>query len=219
MLESFSKSEALRKDRPKFSGVKSVSQSIEDLFLQNLNYELDYGELLDRCVKSGEFEEIIIAIRNIISDIADTKKAEWSKTRFETITKILEVNPHTAEGAVLIAECCNYAAKILNNNFYKIKPYAIVAAWQMGAQFGFGEDEAYYLYTETTGTASFHDPSNEIRTIVTKILKKDIPVWKHKWSGIERQDDAFEIAADYDDRTDFLPDYAQKTNPNRMTIN
>jgi len=87
-----------------------------------------------------------------------------------------DVCPLDPAGALLLAEACNLAAKIIDEGFYDLKPWAIVAARALGCDGGWGDDGAYYLYAPGVGTAAFHG---------------DVPLtdsWPHPWSGVRRQD-------------------------------
>lgn len=90
-----------------------------------------------------------------------------------------------ASTAVLVAESVNHAAKTIDEGFYLLKPRVIDAAMQMGCKGGWGDgDGVFYLHTEKTGVACFHDPMNEI---------KSTGRWTEPWSRIPRQNNAFSI--------------------------
>lgn len=91
----------------------------------------------------------------------------------------------TAQSAVLIAEACNLAAKVVCESYYALKPLVIEAAVALGASGGWGDDGCYYLATPETGVASFHDPFGQIAADGD---------WPHPWSRISRQHAAFAIA-------------------------
>ncbi len=89
------------------------------------------------------------------------------------------------ESAVMVAEACNLAAKVLDEDFYALKPPAIEAAIALGADGGWGVDGCFYLSTPETGVACFHDPFGQIRVG---------GFWPNRWSGVQRQHAAFLIA-------------------------
>lgn len=90
-----------------------------------------------------------------------------------------------APTALLVAEAVNHAAKTIDEGFYLLKPRVIDAAFQMGCEGGWGDgDGVFYLFTEKTGVACFHDPMNEI---------KSTGRWYEPWSRIPRQNMAFAI--------------------------
>lgn len=91
------------------------------------------------------------------------------------------------ESAVMVAEACNLAAKVLDEDFYALKPPAIEAAIALGADGGWGVDGCFYLSTKETGVASFHDPFGQIQIDAGCF-------WPHRWSGVQRQHAAFLIA-------------------------
>ena len=91
----------------------------------------------------------------------------------------------TAKSAVLIAEACNWAAKVVCESYYALKPLVIEAAVALGASGGWGDDGCYYLASQETGVASFHDPYGQIGADGE---------WPHAWSRISRQHAAFAIA-------------------------
>lgn len=95
----------------------------------------------------------------------------------------------TPGGAILITEAVNWAAKILDPWFYELKPQCIREALELGAEGGWGRDGCFFLFDISVGTASFHDPCGQI----------DVPGtlrWNHPWSGIPRQNEAFELLVD-----------------------
>ncbi|CAB4172609.1 hypothetical protein UFOVP935_50 [uncultured Caudovirales phage] len=91
----------------------------------------------------------------------------------------------TAKSAVLIAEACNLAAKVVCESYYSLKPLLIDAAVALGATGGWGDDGCFYLSHQETGVACFHDPYGQIGAD---------GYWPHAWSRISRQHAAFAIA-------------------------
>ena len=105
----------------------------------------------------------------------------------------IDINEQTPDGAVAVAEAVNLAAKRINGDFYNIKPDVIVSAALMGASLWYNDDDyTWSLYSKGIGTASFHDPNDEIYYLVEKY---DIPVkkWDYGWSGVARQENAFDL--------------------------
>jgi hypothetical protein len=94
-----------------------------------------------------------------------------------------DLSPWIPADALLLCEACNLAAKVVCSTFYELKGAAIDAALQTGCDGGWGEDECFYLSAPGVGVASFHDPCGEIRSQ---------SFWDHEWSGIRRQDLAFQ---------------------------
>lgn len=117
----------------------------------------------------------------------------------------IDINEQSPGGAAAIAEAVNWAAKTIDLNFYSLKPYAVVSAALLGASL-WNRGGVWYLYGKGIGTVSFHDPHDEINYLVSHY---DIPVkdWGYEWSGISRQEDAFDILKNkklrkrYDDLT------------------
>ena len=105
----------------------------------------------------------------------------------ESVGVSVPVSPWDVGGAVMIAEAVNWAAKVIDEEFYSLKPRVIEAAVEIGADGGWGDDGCYYLASERSGVASFHDPFGEIRAGGS---------WDHPWSGVRRQDAAFHILTD-----------------------
>ncbi len=146
------------------------------------------------------------------------------------VNAALSVSSVSPSGAVVIAEACNLAAKD-SSIFYAIKPGLIIASWKMGAHFGVRQEinrreseynredvfeDVYYLSDLTVGTASFHDPRGEIKTLVSTFLKEAIPKWEHEWSGVVRQDEAYEIMDSLAAGDDIIESYAKRTLPEEM---
>jgi hypothetical protein len=110
---------------------------------------------------------------------------------------------------VLMVEAVNLAAKELDQRFYAIKPLLVelAAAPENNIRVWSGVDAVgeavYYLYHRTAGTVSVHDPNGQISPEV------DNSGWSFGWSGIYRQDLAFDLMQD----TNLLHEMAQATRP------
>ncbi len=94
-----------------------------------------------------------------------------------------DLSPWDAGNALLIAEAVNNAAKVIDYGFYSIKAQTIDAAMELGCIGGWNNG-IFYMEYYTSGNASFHDPCGEINSSGS---------WSDKWSGIRRQDWAFDI--------------------------
>lgn len=88
--------------------------------------------------------------------------------------------------ALMVAEAVNLAAKTIDDGFYAIKHRVIDAAVALGCAGGWGSDGdgVFYLHHPDVGVACFHDPFDEI---------KSKGRWFEPWSGIPRQNAAFQI--------------------------
>ena len=129
-----------------------------------------------------------------------------------------KVSVQTPSSAIVLTEAINLAAKEYDSKCYWLKPAMIVASWKLGADFGIGEDNAYYLGTPTVGVASFHDPGDEVGYLVLKVIKEQIPVWGSPWSGLIRQDDAYEILKDFYAENSLVEQYAEATSTEEMQV-
>lgn len=119
----------------------------------------------------------------------------------------------TPAAAVAFAEAVNFSAKVFNENMYALKPAAIIAAWKLGAKFGIGEDDAYYLFDPYVGTASFHNPRFEIEHLVEDVLGERVPEWMYEWSGVSRQEDSFQVLRDFKSGEGVVPSLRDATTP------
>ena len=124
----------------------------------------------------------------------------------EAVTLLREAGVKLAHGwarevgyPLLIVEAVNHAAKVIDERFYSLKPRLI--SW-LANRFdgGWGEDDVFYLFHEEIGVVCLHDPYNQITA------KGE---WPHRWSGVLRQQDAFETLIDEDLQRSF----AEKTTP------
>lgn len=101
--------------------------------------------------------------------------------------RFITVHPDDPEGAVLVAEAVNWAAK-MNPAFYALKPAVFdYAAEQSGVASGWGEDGCFYLYHPKVGVVSAHDPGGEIASG---------GVWPYPYHGVHRQSYAFQQLED-----------------------
>lgn len=129
------------------------------------------------------------------------------------IKEAKNASPASPSHAVALSEAVNWASKTISYEFYGLKPLIIVSTAQIGGvHFGIGEDNAYYLGTESIGMASFHDPNDEIGYLCNS-LGLTVPQWEHKWSGVERQSSAFSILSDLSNNTGIAEEYAHATSP------
>ncbi len=117
-----------------------------------------------------------------------------------------------AAGNILIAEAVNLAAKELNPEFYELKAHVFVEAAESGKEYGVSvyfndQDGTWSLYHKDVGVVSFHDPNNNI----TRLIKEaDLYFSKpYGWSGLYRQDQAFELLND----AELLQKVSQDTSP------
>lgn len=116
---------------------------------------------------------------------------------------------------IMMAECCNYAAKVIDYSYYSLKPRFIELAVREGAYSWVNYDECgnwvCYLYHKDVGTASFHDPYYEIaeETLKESPWYVDRPF---EWSQIPRQDEIFEMLRD----GQLLKKMAYYTRPRRV---
>ena len=92
------------------------------------------------------------------------------------------------QAAILITEAVNWAAKTIDWEYYTLKPRCIEECWAKGAEGGW-RDGIFYLYHPDVGVASFHDPNDEIG-IDCRYR------WLWEWSGIPRQNLAFDLLVD-----------------------
>lgn len=98
-----------------------------------------------------------------------------------------DLSTHQVADAILLTEACNWAAKVLDYEFYSLKPRCIEECVHLGADGGW-KNGIFYLYHPDVGVASFHDPMGEIQI-------EDMN-WPFEWSGIPRQERAFDLLTD-----------------------
>ncbi len=98
---------------------------------------------------------------------------------------------------ILVAEAINFAAKVYDESIYLLKEELVYEAVEVSLD----EDEdlvyglsggIYYLYTEQVGAASFHIFDWKMLRSNHSLSKE----WVYGWSGIYRQDHAFELLKD-----------------------
>lgn len=92
------------------------------------------------------------------------------------------------EDAILITEAVNLAAKVIDEDFYALKPDCVRECVGMGADGGW-RGGIFYLYHPAVGVASFHDPFDQIEVDGSM-------GWPFEWSGVYRQEQAFDLLVD-----------------------
>lgn len=185
-----------------------VAEKIKDNLLRVIKSGNEYwGQYEDGLISGDEFGTSMERLRTLfIRDAYNALRGHEFEELIEGARRVLtavgvsgaeRISAQTPTAALVITEAVNLAAKEVDAGFYFIKPSLIVASWKMGCAFGEGKDTAgyqvYYLGDPIAGVASFHDPDGEVEHIIRTILHEEVPVWEYKWSGIIRQDQAFQI--------------------------
>jgi hypothetical protein len=149
-----------------------------------LYYFGEFRRIILEKINNEEFKEIMQFGKKVLSEFVDFKDVE-------------KLNIENSGDNILITEAINFAAKVNTGSFYMLKPAMIVASAKNGAKIGIDYDDGwdiYYLFDEKVGVASFHDPNGEVNNLLkymngnTKIKK-----WLFGWSGVYRQDMAFDL--------------------------
>lgn len=99
------------------------------------------------------------------------------------------IDPVSPEGALLIAEAINWAAKALDESFYRLKPVVWVAAASLDGVSAVYCDGIVYLDESRSGVSA-HDPFGEIMHLA-RAVGVDIPETSVSWDGFVRQPYAF----------------------------
>lgn len=161
-------------------------------------YELFETEI-EHMLTEGEFWEIVRLAREALVRCG--------------VQDAQEVSLRTPAAAVAFAEAINLAAKEYHFALYALKPALIIAAWKLGAKFGKGGDDAYFLFDSYVGTASFHNPGGEIEHLIEDVLREQVPEWVYPWSGIPRQGDVFDVLRDFKTGEGVIPPLRDATTP------
>jgi len=107
------------------------------------------------------------------------------------VTNIEHVDVYDPKGALMLAEAVNWAAKVIDPDFYAIKPLLVVACSLLNNVESGWDRGVFYLYHNSIGEVSFHDPYDQIWDCQT-ILGIPRNKWEHGWSEINRQPLAFD---------------------------
>lgn len=122
---------------------------------------------------------------------SDASLTEWEADPLTAAVRSLQkngvdvrVDPYSPEGAVLIAEAINWAAKAICPSYYEVKPIVWAAVASMPeVTGGWADDNTYALYHPQAGTVHAH-------------MMGDMTAggsWPHPWSGVRRQNWAFRL--------------------------
>ena len=158
----------------------------------------------ERCIVS-EYGDYTKWDDNLYNDRGYYKIIEEiiSSTIFEKVKSLLHRNKVKIEidkyslGSqyILVAEACNWAAKTINYDFYNYKEDLLLEMIKV-----IGNDEivygmrngVFYVANSEVGCASFH-------VFWDYDVDEQIPEWPFKWSGLIRQNYAFELLAGNDE--------------------
>ncbi len=203
--------------------IKNKKKLIKEIFFdESDNYwkrKDKINSLIKEFLEKENFEEIFNVSKEILNEYVDDHGME----------RILDLDTTKNENAVLLTEAVNWAAKEIDDLFYELKPSLIISSWKSGAILGVVEEDGrwpiYYLQAENVGVASFHDPNYEVEELNELLNKKEehggnkIPNWTHGWSGVKRQNEAFELIKamtrkiDDKEKEFYLKKMAIKTSP------
>ncbi len=169
---------------------QAFSSFVEDYEQYNENnYEkisIEIEEAIKDMLLMGKFTEIIEFGKNIL--------AEFSEANY-----LDKLDEKKSGDAILITEAINLSAKISSGAFYMAKPAMIVASAKIGAKIGVenhGGMSLYYLFDRETGVASFHDPGDGVAKLLDWIGVDKIENWEFEWSGVYRQDLAYNMISE-----------------------
>lgn len=168
----------------------------------------ELSRILEKKLRERDFVGIIEFGKDALANVLDA----------DIIKKL---DPKKPSDAVLITEAINLSAKVADDSFYALKPIMIVASAKVGAKIGVeyanSSMPAYYLFNKEVGVASFHDPGNSIEQLFELIGDNDkIKDWDYGWSGVYRQDEAFNLIAEKERL--FLQRMRHKTLPGENSI-
>ncbi len=161
-------------------------------FKHNFGSDFECFDYLNR-----EFRKIIIE-KMIEGDFAGIVRfGQDLLLEFTNMKEIEKLDSKDSGDSILITEAVNYSAKIITGAFYMIKPALIIASAKNGAKIGVEDDDGWDLYTlfdEKVGTSSYHDPNDEVRQLIKQLPENiEIKQWFLGWSGLRRQDMAFQL--------------------------
>ncbi len=152
-----------------------------------INNEDSYDELnniLGELILNNKFEAISIFTQE--------------KLFREGVEAVYRLDINKASDLILLTESTNWAAKVIDRIFYKLKPAMILIAWKKGAKLAYDKKEGvYYLADPKVGVAGFHDPDDHIGEINSIIGSENIPNWEYGWNRVLRQSRAFESVKAY----------------------
>ena len=150
---------------------------------QHWRFLLDSDACEDAC------EDPIAALLAVLeSDDSSWRRLAALQAALYAVDEAAALVPATSWGAQLLAEAVNWAAKTVDPQWYAVKPLAWALAFELGCAGGWGDDGCFYLSSPEAGVSCAHDPGGELRDLVP-----ERHTWPHAWSGIYRQDLAWEI--------------------------
>ena len=161
-------------------------------FEHNFGSDTECFDYLNR-----EFRKIIIE-KMIEGDFAGIVRfGQDLLLEFTNMKEIEKLDNKNSGDSILITEAVNYSAKIMTGAFYMIKHALIIASAKNGAKIGVEDDDGWDLYTlfdEKVGTSSYHDPNSEVRRLIKQLPENiEIKPWSFEWSGLRRQNMAFQL--------------------------
>ncbi len=214
----------VRPDKNEWCPGASLTANLNRIYEELIPPAPDAQELLAHFfaapdVGDSEVREVDAILENLVAEHAWLTILALGRDALQQhgIIDAYRVPIHIPAGAIAIAEATNLGAKTESVRLYVLKPALIIAAWKLGASFGYGEDNACYLFDPYIGTASFHNPGGEIDHYVQSVLGEEVPIWNYAWSGVIRQDIAFDVLTDFESGEGVIPDLRATTTPDYMS--
>ncbi len=147
----------------------------------------EFQKIIIEKIIEGDFEGVVRLGQDLLLEFADMKEIE-------------KLDNKDSGDSILITEAVNYSAKTITGAFYMVKPALIIASAKNGAKIGVEDDDGWDLYTlfdEKVGTSSYHDPNGEVRQLIKQLPENiEIKQWSLGWSGLRRQDMAFQLISE-----------------------
>ena len=150
-----------------------------------------------------------------LAEVEELLIEEEERKRWDWLATALGLTLPARWGAVELQICRGnqWGAKVITPWFYNWKPEVVVSAVEAGAKYGWGGDEAFYLFTEEGGTCCFHDPGADIWYLLQNRISDFARAWPYQWSGVSRQEISFDLWKSLLGDQTFISEIAEATLP------
>jgi len=143
--------------------------------------EIDWGRFYE-LAQDGKWIQILTIAKGLLNA--------------KGLKELRPVVPSIQKGGLVIAGATNWAAKNLDERFYRIKPFAILASSQLQATLWGQTKEGIFVGVPNFGHLGFQDPNGEVSHLAN-LLGISIPLWEGGCDNLISQNKTLELGDNF----------------------